>query len=326
MSTPLVSVIIPTYNRATLITRTIANVFEQSYRNIEVIVIDDGSKDDTPAVLRSLGDRIRIITQSNAGPAVARNRGAKAARGEIIAFQDSDDLWKPTKLTRQVSLLKRFGKSTPCCLCNTTMSVMDGKEWTSFDDSDIRLTCEEGLWLNVAEVLATRFVLFNQSVAIRREIFEKVGGFREDLKYLEDYDLPLRLSLEGPWAIIKEPLIIYGADSPESFSARALKDPIVLRKCGVEIFEVFLARVNALNGNRRLRRLVAHRLRMLRMLLAGTKLRESDSLVGRITGSLLIGAEHYLNAVVRRSPWQPGVVTTGGDERANSSRLISESI
>jgi glycosyltransferase involved in cell wall biosynthesis len=314
MNAPLVSVVIPTYNRAALIGRTVANIFEQIYPNIEVIVVDDGSTDDTPTELRRFGDRIRVVTQANAGPAVARNRGAKVARGEIIAFQDSDDLWKPTKLARQVRLLTQFGTLTPCCLCNTTMGVIDGKEWTSFDDSVIRVTHDEGLWLNVAEVLATRFVLFNQSVAIRREIFEKVGGFREDLKYLEDYDLPLRLSLEGPWAIIREPLIIYGNNSPESFSARALKDPVVLRRCAVDIFEAFRARVNGVHGNGQLRRLLARRLRMLRILLVGTELHQSDSLCARITGSLLIGVEHYLSAALRRSPWLPQPVTTRGDE------------
>ena len=98
MDRPLVSVIIPTYNRAKMIRMTIDNVLEQTYRNFELIIVDDGSTDDTQSVLRGYGDRIRVVTQANAGPAVARNRGVEAAHGEIIAFQDSDDLWKPTKL------------------------------------------------------------------------------------------------------------------------------------------------------------------------------------------------------------------------------------
>src|SRR5260370_40369290 len=114
-STPLVSVIIPTYNRAALVCQTIDNVFQQTYRNFEIILVDDGSTDETQARLRQYGDRIRVITQTNAGAAVARNRGIAAAHGEIIAFQDSDDLWQPTKLERQVPLLQETNTSVPCC-------------------------------------------------------------------------------------------------------------------------------------------------------------------------------------------------------------------
>ncbi|HWO33294.1 MAG TPA: glycosyltransferase, partial [Candidatus Acidoferrum sp.] len=205
----MVSVVIPTYNRAELVCQAIVNVFQQTYSNFELIIVDDGSTDDTQSRLRQFGERIRVITQANAGAPIARNRGIEAARGEIIAFQDSDDLWKPTKLERQVALLEHFGTSVPCCLCNVLMRVINGKEFTSFDHSLIFPRDEAGLWLNVPDVLATRFVLFNQAVAIRRGPLEKLGGFNEQLKYLEDYDLPLRLALEGPWAFIREPLVIY---------------------------------------------------------------------------------------------------------------------
>lgn len=305
---PLVSVIIPTYNRAAMISRTIENIFAQTYARVELIIVDDGSTDDTQAKLSAFGDRLQIIAQPNSGPAVARNRGAAAARGEIIAFQDSDDLWKPTKLAQQVALLSEYNVAT-CCLCNAVMGVRGGKEWTSFDDSLIDPLNRKGLWLNVSEVLATRFVLFNQAVAIRRKVFEKVGGFREDLRYLEDYDLPLRLSLEGPWAFIQEPLIIYGESSPESFSQQALKDPIVLRECAVKIFESMLTMINEEVGHTSLRRLLTHRLRLLRLLHTAAKMKESNSWGARATGQALIELDHYLRAAFRRSPWFPQPLT-----------------
>lgn len=309
MIEPLVSVVIPTYNRATVITRTIENIFAQTYSKVELIVVDDGSTDNTQARLSAFGDRIRIITQPNSGPAVARNRGAAAARGEIIAFQDSDDLWRPTKLARQIALLSQY-KAATCCLCNAVMGVSRGKERTSFDDSLIHPSHSEGLWLNVSEVLATRFVLFNQTVAIRRKAFEKVGGFREDLRYLEDYDLPLRLSLEGPWAFIQEPLIIYGESSPESFSQQALRDTIVLRECAVRIFESVLSIVDGEVGHTSFRRLLRYRLRLLRMLRTAAKLNEANSRGSRVTGQALIVLDHYLRAAFRRSPWFPRPITT----------------
>lgn len=312
-SDPLVSVVIPTYNRAGIISRTIDNVFQQTYRNLELIIVDDGSTDDTPAKLRQFGERIRLIAQANAGPIVARNRGAAAARGEIIAFQDSDDSWRPTKLARQVALLHKYD-SAPCCLCNTLMGVVDGKELTSFDDSLIHPQHGEGLWYNVSEVLATRFVLFNQTVAIRREVFEKLGGFREDLRYLEDYDLPLRLSLEGPWAFIRDPLVVYGENSPHSFSQQALREPVVLRECAVKIFESMLTMVNHEGGRARLRTLLTHRLRLLRLLLTAARLKESSFWGARATGQALVEVDHYLRAAFRRSPWFPQPITVPAEE------------
>jgi glycosyltransferase involved in cell wall biosynthesis len=302
---PLVSVVIPTYNRAGIICQTIDNVFEQTYGNFELIVVDDGSADDTLSTLRSYGSRIRVISQANAGPAVARNRGVEAAHGEIIAFQDSDDLWKPAKLEKQVALLEHFGRSVPCCLCNVLMRVVGGKEYTSFDHSLIRPGRAEGIWLNVAEVLATRFVLFNQAVAIRREAFERAGGFDPGLKYMEDYDLPLRLALEGPWAFIREPLVIYGSVSPESFSQVALKEPFVLKGCELEIYERLLAKSAPRKERSTFRRHLRRRRRIARRQLLAMQLSRSGSLAGRVLSEFLGQFSRFHMAAFRRSPWFP---------------------
>ena len=304
---PLVSVIIPTYNRATVISETIDNVFSQTYKNIELIVVDDGSTDDTPAILRRYADRIRVITQKNAGPAAARNRGIEVSGGSIIAFQDSDDLWEPSKLERQVALLEKSGNSVPCCLCSASFGIVNGKPYTSFDISDIDSPYGEGLWLNVAEILATRFVLFNQTVAIRRWAIEKVGVFDESLRYLEDYDLPLRLANEGPWALIRDPLVIYQEGATNSFSKQAARDPIILKQCEITIIERALARVqNQTDSN--VRRRLLSRLQLFRRLLVSARLCQSESLSARVTGSVISGFEHYKGAAFRRSPWYPKAV------------------
>jgi glycosyltransferase involved in cell wall biosynthesis len=306
---PLVSVVIPTYNRAELVCRAIDNVFQQTYSDIEIIVVDDGSTDDTQSRLRQYGSRIRVIAQANTGAPIARNRGAAAARGEIIAFQDSDDSWKPSKLERQVALLANCPKSVPCCLCNVAMGILDGREQTSFSYSLIQPQYEQGLWTNVAEVLATRFVLFNQAAAIRRDAFEKLGGFAEDLKYLEDYDLPLRLALEGPWAYIAEPLVNYQQGTPGSFSSQASRDPIVLKECAVRIFERILAQVDDDGQRVRLRTQLKRRLRMIRRELVAAKLTSDSSLGQRAIGRCLLTADHYGRAAFRRSPWFPKPTT-----------------
>ncbi|SRR5882762_283850 len=307
MNKSLVSIIIPTYNRADVISETIDNVFSQTYKNFELIVVDDGSTDGTPAILRKYANRIRVITQKNAGPAAARNRGIEVSGGDIIAFQDSDDLWEPTKLERQVALLEKSGDSVPCCLCSASFGFVGGKSYTSFDISDIASPHEEGLWLNVAEILATRLVLFNQTVAIRRSAIEKVGVFDESLRYLEDYDLPLRLANEGPWAIIRDPLVIYREGAANSFSKQAARDPIILKQCEITIIERALARVQD-QADSKVRRRLSCRLQLFRRLLVSAKLCQSESLLSRVTGSVISGFERCKDVAFRRSPWYPKAV------------------
>lgn len=108
MSAPLVSVIVPTYNRAALLSAAVNSVLQQTYQNIEIIVIDDGSTDDTTEVMAQYGERVRYTRRPNAGVNAARNLGLKQARGEFVALLDSDDLWAPYKLELQVRLLRYF--------------------------------------------------------------------------------------------------------------------------------------------------------------------------------------------------------------------------
>ena len=105
-SQPLVSVIIPTFDRATWVGEAIASVLAQTYTHLELIIVDDGSHDATPQVVQAFGQALRYIWQAHAGVSAARNRGVAASRGAFIAFLDSDDLWLPRKVTAQVALLQ----------------------------------------------------------------------------------------------------------------------------------------------------------------------------------------------------------------------------
>ena len=205
---PLVSVVIPTFNRADTLGETLDSIFEQTYRPIEVIVVDDGSTDATAEVIKAYGDQIQYIYQNNAGPSAARNRGISQVGGDLITFLDSDDLWLPSKLETQVRLMNRLDTSIVCCLCNALMRQSDGREMVSFDSAELNPSLEEGVWMNVAQVLATRFIFFNQAVMVRRDALLETGGYDESLWLMEDQDLALRLALKGQWAFIKEPLVI----------------------------------------------------------------------------------------------------------------------
>lgn len=319
MSKPLVSAIIPTYNRAHILCDAIESVLAQTYPEIEVIVVDDGSKDDTLARLQPYGKKIRVISQANAGPAAARNRGIAESRGQLIAFLDSDDLWLPEKTERQVALLERAGKSVPCCLSNTMMKWNSGDR-ASFDIALLKPSIEEGVWVNVDEVLATRFVLFNQAIMIRREVLQKIGVFDESIRYLEDVDFPLRLSLEGPWAFIETPLVTWRESMTNSVYKNTKRDELCTSECMVKVLETHLARVEKAGRNGRLRRYVSRELKKARHHLWSSRLSQRRSW-GAMLAASAETVDRYESALFRRSPWFPAMKTAPVQSKSETEHL-----
>lgn len=236
----LVSVIIPAYNRQNTIVAAVESAFAQTYRDIEIVVVDDGSTDATVDTLKGYGDRIRLILQENAGPSAARNRGVMESTGAIIAFLDSDDYWLPDKIERQVSLMQRAGPDMCCCVCNATVKGPEGQTiGHTFDFAGIRPGFGEGVWCNPQELLATRFLLFNQVVAVRRETFVRVGGFSEKLRLLEDYELSLRLAMEGRWGVISDSLVIKHNDT-HGIGVECMNDRDKHAQVRAAVFEMIL--------------------------------------------------------------------------------------
>jgi glycosyltransferase involved in cell wall biosynthesis len=304
MSEPLVSVIIPAYNRAHTVAETVDSVLRQTYGNLEVIVVDDGSKDHTQEVLRGYGTQIKNIRQENAGQMVARNRGIAEARGEIVTFLDSDDIWLPMCVERHVSVLARTGAEVPCSLANGWLEFSDGRRITSFQNSKLETELEEGLWLNVPDILPTRFVMFCQFVAIRRAALKVVKGFDEDLKFMEDYALPLRLSLLGPWGFIREPLVVWrqGAADSVSVSQRALKQARPLKESLLIIRKRYLGEIAGQRKFDSARKLQERELWHNELELRAMDLHNGGS---KILGDLLFGAVRLRRAIHRRLPGYP---------------------
>jgi glycosyltransferase involved in cell wall biosynthesis len=196
---PLVSVIIPTFNRARLVQEAIASVLAQDYPRLDVIVVDDGSCDETPAVVATFGTALTCLCQSHAGVSAARNRGVAAARGELIAFLDSDDLWVPHKLTAQVRLFQQQPDVQACY--TDEIWIRHGRRV----NAKVIHQKHSG-WLFMPSL--PRCIISPSAIMLRRTLWDQLGGFNERLPACEDYDLWLRLTLAVPVFLLPERLII----------------------------------------------------------------------------------------------------------------------
>lgn len=192
----LVSVVIPTRNRAEYVRKAVASALDQSHPAVEVIVVDDGSTDETPALLSSLaekGDRLRVIRHTEGGGAPrARNTGARAARGSVLAFLDDDCLFHPEKIRRQ---LRQLNGEHGLVYCQQIIRDLRGG-WVVEGGTGARAKSLERI-LNVG----------TNTILVRRELFQEVGGFDEFLPRLQDFELLLRLSRKTSFAFIPEPLV-----------------------------------------------------------------------------------------------------------------------
>lgn len=306
---PLVSVVIPTYNRSALVSSAVDSALGQTYPSVEVIVVDDGSTDSTQSRLAVYGDRIRVVRQANAGPAAAMNRGVSLARGEFVSFLGSDDVYLPRFVESCVSLLLRAGSGVPCCITNAVLQRANGRNGLSFENAGLRPQCRSGLWVNVPEVLLTRFVVSAQTMLVRREELVRAQGFDEGLRYLEDYKMALRLSTAGPWAFLSEPLVVW-QQSADSLSRRAINERRRVNECRLRAIEgmtPFLAQP----VGRKLARLHAHALRRAQGDLA-TDLRWQTAEPGPglvLYHGALAAARRTRDACWRRAPWYPGMDT-----------------
>ncbi len=202
---PIVSVIIPTFNTEQYIAEAIESVLNQSYQDYEVIVVDDGSTDDTPSVLDAYLDRIRYFYKQNGGPASARNLGIRHAQGEYIAFLDADDLWFPHKLETQ---LKVFEDSPGIGLVHSSRIYFDDR---NREPERIRARAEQYNSEDAFPYLFLRNFIGNSTVIVRKTCFEEVGLFDESPEFLgtEDYDMWLRISYRYPIGYVSTPLSKY---------------------------------------------------------------------------------------------------------------------
>jgi len=200
LSDPIISVVIPTYNRAYCLRDAIDSVLTQSFRDFEIIVVDDGSTDGTNEVVKQYGDRIRLIQQVNAGVSAARNTGIRAAKGEWIAFLDSDDTWEPDKLNVQVNDLLAV-PSAVAHMVDTIFIVSDQENISLFQLREMQEEYKKHpiRVRPLCDVLLTGF--FPTTWILKRKAIESAGYFDTALRISEDTDLLSRVAMEGPFVI-----------------------------------------------------------------------------------------------------------------------------
>jgi glycosyltransferase involved in cell wall biosynthesis len=198
---PKVSVVIPVYNTEQFIAETIRSVLDQTYSDLEIIVVDDGSTDASPQIIASFGKAVRYLRQDNSGQAVARNRGVSIARGEYIGFLDSDDVCLPRRFEKQSMILdtmKHIGV--------VTSDMQYYSEQGEVEPELIKGYCPDDPF---SRIFRAGFVFMPSTLLVRKEAFERSGGFDERQRGWEDFEWPTRL-LEVTQAYnIEEPLTLY---------------------------------------------------------------------------------------------------------------------
>jgi GT2 family glycosyltransferase len=248
--TGLVSVVIPTYNRAGNIARAVQSALAQTYPKLEVVVADDGSTDDTAAVVRTLGSRVTYVRQANAGVSAARNFGMLHARGEFIAFLDSDDAWETWKIAAQMEALRRHPDAgvvwTDMAAINEEDQIVAPRYirrmYSAYQDVDIAETLRKvdmlaGLqqptpaefgWAgvykgDVSSAILLGNLIHTSTVLFRRSWCQRTGGFDESYERAgEDYEFYIRLTSAGPAVFIDAPSTLYRVGVADQLTAPSM--------------------------------------------------------------------------------------------------------
>ncbi|WP_448501132.1 glycosyltransferase family 2 protein [Sphingomonas sp.] len=223
---PTIAVVIPNYNGAATLAATLDSVCAQTHRALDILVVDDGSTDDSPALVErhaARDDRIHLLRQRNGGVASARNHGWRTARADLIAFIDSDDLWAPSKLARQLAALDAAGPDTGLAYCGYRAIDAQGHVIQCFAQPD-----HEGDVLD--RLMRGNFVGNGSAVLVRRWLLERTGGFEPALHHAgaqgcEDYLFCLRAAEHSAFAAVPQPLVGYRqlGDAMSANGARMLK-------------------------------------------------------------------------------------------------------
>jgi glycosyltransferase involved in cell wall biosynthesis len=205
---PTVSVIVPTFNRSKLVVNAIQSVLCQTYQDYEIIVVDDGSTDDTEEALMPYMDRIRYVYQENLGASAAQNKGVQLARGKWISILASDDLWLPTKLEAQLKAVAILGEDFGACFTNCDYFGNTNEILSAFELAGLHEELPFGpLEKPFKFILAPHPAMYVQSLLVLRSLVEYPNGFDERIVVAEDTDLLFRLAFKTKFCFVNERLV-----------------------------------------------------------------------------------------------------------------------
>ena len=201
---PKVTVVMPVFNGERFLQESLDSVFAQTFQDFEMLCVDDGSTDNSAAVLTQYGERIRVLRQKNAGQSVARNAGVTVAKGQYVAFLDQDDLWYPSKLMHQVAALDA---DPDIVLVHCDFDRIDDggrmmQEGAGMSERATALASPMGQLIGEA-------LIFPSAMMIRKTAYEQVGGFHRELQGFEDFDLIARLKERGRFMMLEETGMAY---------------------------------------------------------------------------------------------------------------------
>src|ERR1035441_1655051 len=246
---PFVSVVVPTFNRSRQVQAALKSVLAQTYPEFESIVVDDGSTDGTGETIKQIvslkggnGRQVRYFFQPNQGQSAARNKGIDEARGEWVAFLDSDDVWLPEKLEWQVRAIEEFrGK---CCASITDARLVDnlGMDTTAFRRAGKRYEETLGMYPEAARNLVKcRDPFWVSTLLVRTDVVKQVGWFDPHLEYAEDHDFFFRLSLMTSFSYVNKPLsLLDRSKSPQGSNCRPWDQVEVRLRGSQSMFEKWL--------------------------------------------------------------------------------------
>jgi len=223
MPAPTVSVVIPTYNCARFLADAVDSVLAQTFKDHEVIIVDDGSTDETSQVINRYGTKVRYIRQRNAGVSAARNLGISESTGRYISFLDSDDTWLPSKLDRQLDALQKQPGYRAC---------YSGVIRVASDLSTLGTWRSDRPATNLGDLLTRGNVIGSVSVLCERSIFSEVGMFDLSLSQCADWDMWVRMATRTDFLYVDELLLTY-----RQHGSNMSHDPALLERDSIRVLE-----------------------------------------------------------------------------------------
>ena len=214
MEHPLISCIVPVFNGERYLSEAVDSLLAQTYKSVEIIVVDDGSTDRTPQIVESFGKQIRSLRQVNGGPAAARNSGVRIARGDFIAFLDADDLWHPEKLARQINCLEVRPEID---LCVTYLQ--------NFWSPEFKAQAEHFVNHPLAKPMPGYFSL--QTLCVRRNVFDAIGLFNTELRVCEDVEWFLRAVERRKVILVSQDILTYRRLHESNISRMSVTQKVV---------------------------------------------------------------------------------------------------